>query len=309
MLIPVIAAPFLTESGDVESMKDDTDVKETFNDDTQLIYPYSIVSLFLLINSIYSIVIWYLYPVTEEHPSRIRAGATEENNTNKGVNSGFYKVLLILMAAAFMHIYYGLQISFGSFLPTFTVKSTSARLANQNITNIDTAIHDAKIEGAYLCTLFWLACTLIRIPAVFVLNRLAHDKSILISLGIILVSNIILVPFGNEYTISLWIGVPLIGIGMSVIWGCMFGFLEYFFPISSFIGSRIIMSAIVGEFVFPVIISSFISQTPQILLWVVLFCSCTITIIFLLMMLISKSKMQVIGAKYGRGLSMTPSLH
>ena len=177
-----------------------------------------------------------------------------------------------------MHIYYGLQISFGSFLMTFVVKSQQLGLS--------------KTDGAYISTLFWLTFTLQRIVAVTLLDKLSHEMSILLSLSIVLLANVFLAPFANSDATMLWIGVGLIGVGMSSIWPCVFGFLEMQFKVTSVIGSVIIMSAIVGEFVFPVLISSFISAYPQVLLWTVLFCSISITLIFLMILLICKCKLR-----------------
>lgn len=282
MIIPQVAEPFLVESGDIESLKDSmVNMTETFHpEDVLLVYPYSFVGAYLTFNAILTITIWYYYPVTEAHPTRESESddKADDDAVSRSPHFMRYKVMVIMLTAAFMHIYYGLQISFGSFLMTFAVKSEQLNLT--------------KTDGAYISTLFWLTITLQRIVTVTLLDKLSHEMSILLSLSIILVANACLTPFANSSATMLWIGVGLTGVGMSSIWPSIFGFLEMQFQVTSVIGSIIIMSAIVGEFVFPVIISSFISDYPQVLLLTVLCCSVSITLIFLIVLLICKLKLK-----------------
>ena len=51
-------------------------------------------------------------------------------------------------------------------------------------------------------------------------------------------------------------------------------------------------SAVLGEFVFPFIISSFIDTEPRILLWVTLFSSLSTTVLFLLILFLCRTKLR-----------------
>lgn len=170
-----------------------------------------------------------------------------------------------------MHTYLGLEISFGSFLMTFAVNS-SLKLS--------------KATGAHLTTLFWSTFTFIRVITILVINRVGITAVLFTSLTVTLLANAILLPYGDTSELMLWIGVGMIGIGMSSVWACIFGFLEQFFPVTSVIGSLMIVAGVLGEFVFPVLISYFVKDYPKILLWVVLFCSVSTCCLFLLIYLI-----------------------
>lgn len=279
MLIPLIAQPFLIEDGFLESVGQNISVPtnvtaEVFHPEkVMLVYPYTFVACYLAMTAVLTTAVWHRYPETSEHPSRTVQDGEKEEEGGPTTKKAWCKMLLICLTAAFMHIYYGLQISFGSFLMTFAVQS-------------DLGLR--KQDGALLSTLFWLTFTLFRLVTVTVLDRLRGHSSIFFCLSIILVSNCFLVPFGNSNFVLLAVGVGMIGIGMSSVWASIFEFLESNFKVTSGISSIVVISAILGEFVFPVIISSFISAYPLVLLWVVLFCSTTITLIFCLMFVTSK---------------------
>jgi len=189
----------------------------------------------------------------------------------------FYKGFVIILTVMFMHIYYGLEITFGSFLTTFAYESD---------------LHLKKSDGAHMTSLFWGTFTFFRVLTVFYIEYVSAETNILFSLMVVLAANVLLIPFGNTSELCLWIGVGLIGVGISSIWASLFGYLEEHFTVTSRIASGMIVSAIVGEFVFPLIISNFVAQYPQILLWVVLFCSISITILFLIMIAVMRLKMR-----------------
>lgn len=188
-----------------------------------------------------------------------------------------WTLVVVIVTGLFMHIYYGLEITFGSFLTTYTAKSHL---------NLDTRV------GASLTSVFWGAFTLWRLVTIFYMAYLGTTWTIVINLGIMLVGNLFLVPFGDKYQWSLWVGTATIGAGISPIWACMFGYLAQYMPVTSRIAAVMITSAIVGEFIFPVIIARFIACQPMVFAWVTLACSLSIALLFLLISVICKSKLQ-----------------
>lgn len=68
-------------------------------------------------------------------------------------------------------------------------------------------------------------------------------------LGIIVLANVVLVPFGNTYEWALWSGVAILGVGMSSIWASIFGYLEEFFPVTSRMAASFTVAATFGELV------------------------------------------------------------
>jgi hypothetical protein len=198
---------------------------------------------------------------------------------DKSITQQFYlwKGFVIVLTVMFMHIYYGLEITFGSFLTTFAYESD---------------LHLPKADGAHMTSLFWGTFTFLRLFTVFYIEYVGAEMNILLSLVVVLIANVLLVPFGDSHALCLWIGVGVIGLGTSSIWASLFGYLEQYFTVTSRIAAGMIVSAIVGEFVFPLIISNFVSSDPQVLLWVVLFCSVSMTLIFLVMMYIMRTKLR-----------------
>jgi FHS family Na+ dependent glucose MFS transporter 1 len=306
LIAPLVAKPFLIERNLTEmEMYENPNVTRVYHpDQTKLIAPYGFIAAFLVVNALFNLIVYRIYPVTEEHPSRKarqqpetghqldsingnHSGDKKTNNNHpeeKLYNKNYkrWKILTIALVLLFMHTYLGLEISFGSFLMTFAVKS-------------DLAL--TKATGANITTLFWSTFTLIRVITIFVIEWAGNAVIILISMTIALGANIILFPYANTDETMLWAGVAMIGIGMSSVWACIFGYLEEFFPVTSVIGSLMIVSAVLGEFVFPVIISAFIKEYPQILMDVVLFCSCSIFTLFLFIMLLCRTKLSPITKK------------
>lgn len=181
----------------------------------------------------------------------------------EGLN--MWKVFVVIMATAFMHIYYGLEITFGTFLTTF---------ANKSPIKLETT------EGATITSIFWATFTFWRLPTIFYVEWIGPIRTILINLVVLVIGNIILVPWGSTHTWALYTGTALVGLGASPIWASMFGLLELFFPVTSGIASTMITAAMIGEFIFPTIISGFVACTPKVFVWVALFCSLSVITLF-----------------------------
>ena len=283
----------------------------------QLVYPYSILAICCALSATFTLLIWYHEPDTSPHPSRgfqIKHESTVQQESNEFQLTGNqkelipsqvenqtqqqqqlnddeeegnppersssytrYKILTIILVMLFMHTYLGLEISFGSYLTTFVVKS---------------GLPLTKSDGAHITTVFWATFTLFRVLTIFYIQYVDIEVNVIGSLIVILSANAFLLPFGDTSVPMLVTGVSLIGIGTSSVWACMFGYLELYFPVTSFIGSLMLISAVMGEFVFPFLISNFIDHYPRILLWVTFFCSCSTFLLFLLIMILCRVKLK-----------------
>lgn len=299
---PLIAQPFLVETSDVDTLKPNDNNAEVFHPEkVRLIVPYFIVATQMMCNAVIFFLLWRAHPETEPHPSRTqpvkvdlrlpestsnddrkndaRSCAPESTITCTAIDQSDrkYKGIVCVLVILFMHIYYGLEITFGSFLMTFAVKS-KLRLT--------------KADGAHLSSLFWSTFTFLRLFTVFYIEWVGAELNIFVCLVVILIANGILVPYGNKDVSMLWTGVAMIGLGTSSIWSCMFGYLEEYFPVTNMIAAGMIVAAIVGEFVFPVVISTVVDEMPEILLWVTLFCSVMISILFTLIVIVCRLKLK-----------------
>ena len=325
LISPLIAQPFLVEQEDNNDYMNDissnytslnstsssytspnyTLVNETLtgsprihNDispsDLLLVYPYSVIAAFLLLNCLFLLIVWKIEPHTDEHPSRkqdrraINSNEMEGSDDNKvqettdpGVTRAskkymYWKYTAVTLTMIFAHLYYGLELTFGSFLVTYVVE----------------ALGKSKKDGTRLTSLFWGTFTFWRLTTVFYIEYTGAEMNILGMLTVILLGNVLLIPFSSSSELCLWMGVAVIGLGVSSIWSALFGYLEEHFPVTSQISGSLIVSAYVGEFIFPLIISYFITTAPDVFLWVTLFCSLTLTLIFLLLMYVMRYKMR-----------------
>jgi FHS family Na+ dependent glucose MFS transporter 1 len=293
LISPLIAVPFLVEKDeDVDLHPNDagnhTTTGEVFHpEDINLVPPYCIIAAALVANAVFGFVVWRLFPETPAHPSREVANESSRNSVEKGVvktsechpltnHYQAWKIAVIILTLCFMHIYLGLEISFGSFMTTFAVKS---------------GLGLSKADGAHLTTMFWSTFTLFRIMTVFYLDIVGLELNIFASMLVILIANAFLIPFGSTSVPMLWAGCAIIGVGISSVWACVYGFLEEHFTLSPIVSALMIVAAVLGEFVFPVVISSFIDEYPMVLMWVTLFCSIGCSAVFTLMSLICRFKL------------------
>jgi hypothetical protein len=316
---PLIARPFLIEA-DVEHLPDfeghlfdnrslsfNTSDAPSYTvlsispDDLLLVYPYTIIAGVLAVSAAWMFVILCFWRHTEEHPSRkqqIRemssSGVPEgsddrDNNLNdnlsrdKGLpdlcitssslqrnqqpkNFKSKKLIAVILTMVLSHVYYGLELAMGSFLVPFSVESD---------------LKLSKAEGTKLTSLFWATFTFWRLTAIFYIEYIGNEMNIWLSLITILIGNVLLIPFGNTNELCLWIGVAIIGLGTSSMWSCMFGYLESYFPVTSKIASALIVSALIGEFIFPLLISYFIASDPMVFMWVTLALSFSLILSFI----------------------------
>jgi fucose permease len=191
-----------------------------------------------------------------------------------------FKTLAIGLMMCFMPIYYGLEMTVGSFLTTFSVESD---------------LHLSKASGAYMTSVYWSMFTFVRLSTVFYIDYLGAEMNVIMNLCVILVANVFLIPWGATYEWCLWVGSTLMGVGCSSIWASALGYLEDYFPVSSRIVSLIMMSTALGDFVFPFVISHKITEYPNVFLDVTLFCSIAISLIFALVVVICKLRLRVKG--------------
>ena len=168
------------------------------NDDILIHWPFIITGLYYLVVLIVFGVIYFLYPENSVHPSRIKSH--EDNQLNlkakkdkfllKNPIEGALKIAVIIISTLAMHAYVGLEISFGSLLPTFAVKSD---------------LHMSKSEGSFLTSTYWATYTFLRIFSLIAIIYLSPRFLLLVNFGIIMFSNMILVPFGNSQRWALWV--------------------------------------------------------------------------------------------------------
>ena len=248
-----------------------------------LIIPYSILSGLMFCNAVIMLTVWWFNAETPEHPTRhsvkVTSGSVENGRSEgKMVVSKFWKVVVVALHLTLIHVYFGIDVGLASYLVTFVVMS-DLRLT--------------KTIGSHMTTMYWAAFTFTKLAAIVYIPWIGNRNSILLGLAVIMAGNAVLVPFAESSETMVWIGVALIGTGLSSIYACMLRYLEGFFPVTSTIGSLTSVAGVLGEFTFPALISLYIDQNPIVVIWVIAFSSCCIAILFPVIMLLCNMKLRI----------------
>lgn len=210
-----IFSPFLEEDDEEYLVENEQpDPKKPFNPDNLRIQTaYQIISIFMVCVSIIFLYIYLRHRITLEHHSRATA-CNSDSNVHQ-LNPKIYKIVVVL-ATAFMTIYYGLEIAIAHFMTTFAHVSQ---------------LQLPKKTGAIMTSVYWFTYTFFQLFAVFYTSIVGPEKNIISLLVVTMIGNCFLTPFGDKHVWCMWTGAALMGTGMSALWGSMFGYLENYFPI------------------------------------------------------------------------------
>ena len=256
LLAPVIARPFLNSSS--------------------LMYPYAALAGLILLNSVLFFATWYFLSTKDCSDSCDTKANEDDSLLSRDAMPRKWQRLTVVLTFLFMHIYLGIEVAFGSFIMTFAVRSE---------------LHMSKGNGALLTTLFWGTFTMTKLAAVFLVQVMTNELIIALSIMLMMISNTILLIFGQESEVQLFFGVALMGIAISSIFGCIYAFLDQYVVVCSAIGSGITLSSVLGEVTFPAIMSLFIDSNPMIIMWISFVSSCSMAIIFLIIYIICRLKL------------------
>ncbi|KAI1304106.1 hypothetical protein HDE_01826 [Halotydeus destructor] len=242
------------------------------SNDVHIHIPFAILGVYALVVAILFLYLFCFHRKTEAHASRIAKAVTMMLEAKK--ESVWKKRIVVMVAAMFMFTALGFEVGMGSFITSFAVMSD---------------LHLTKQVGAYMTSLYWAMFTSFKLIAVGVSDKIGPYCSIIIDLIVLIVANAFLLPFGNSVQWCLWIGVSLVGVGTSSIWAALFGFLDNYVPVTSKIASFLIVSACVGEWVFPTIMGYAVETHPQIFLWVLTLCTLLCCILFFILNLLCRN--------------------
>lgn len=243
--------------------------------ETRLFFPYAILSALIFFNAVLFFVVWVACPADQ----RCTAGDTGPEESERRLSSRSLRLqrlcsaVIVILVLVFLHIYLGIEVSVGSFLLTYAVHS-EMRLS--------------KSEGAFLTTLFWMTFTFTKLAVALIVQKVGNERLIWGSLVLVLCSNGLLVLSSSK--LELIVGVAFLGIGISGMFGCMFGYLQQHVRVTSAIASAIVVAATLGEFSFPFLISYFMDSEPDVLLWVSTAAGVSMTLLFVAITLTCRLK-------------------
>ena len=201
-----------SESPHVEPVYDDEDIR--------VHWVYAIISFYQFIVWFAFLIVYLVHRSNPTHPSRLAVQVTdsgvdahalsdESGEQQKApaalVSSKFSprrRLIVIVLSTLFMHAYCGVEISFGSLLAPFTVKSS---------------LHLSKSLSSFITSLYWGTFTFFRILTLIAITHCKPRTLLLFNMVLILGSNVILLPFGDSSLWALWLGVGMIGVGCSSV--------------------------------------------------------------------------------------------
>lgn len=289
LIVPLIAKSFLLpiyQADEEEAGFSNTSVAINIvnytREDVKLIFPYSIVALVSFVPAVYFFLLFLLKRKTPPHPSRIVA-----NNSTAGNPATLnprVRLAVICLMAVFLHVLEGLQITIGTLLPVFAVKS---------ILKLD------KSTAAVQTSLFWTTFTFCRLFAIFYVDFIGIQVNLFMTLGIVLLSNGFLLPlaFGCHFEWLLWAGAAMAGIGLSSLWATSFGFIESNFPVTSRIATAFTLASCLGGFNLPFLTGFYIDAFPDVLLYVILASSVALLCLFSCLSFLCRYHLKVVPLK------------
>lgn len=262
-------------------------------------WAYAIVSIYNGCVLIMFLVVYFSNRSNKAHPSRLAAlqsaaaniavpsdfsaGGDAQKSEPYSLSSlpdcspafpAYSRILVIIFSTLFMHVYCGLEISFGALLAPFTVKSS---------------LQLNKSLSSFITSLYWGTFTFFRILTMLVITYCKPRTVLIANMIIIMGSNVLLLPYGDTCLWALWLGVGLMGLGCSSVFATMIGYVEQMFPVTSRITSGYMTFACLGEFIIPYIVGLFIETNPRVYLYVVFAYSVASCILLMLIMMVQVS--------------------
>lgn len=214
----MIFSPFLvpTQNNDQTTNSTELHNEATYSSDCLRIQTaYQIISICMVCVSVLFFYIYARHRHTLAHPSRMASSDCYFNNHR--FSPKVYKIVIIL-ATAFMSIYYGLEIAMADFITTFAYVSE---------------IKLSKATGATITSVYWSTYATFQLFTAFYIKFVGAERNIIFLLTTVMIANCFLIPFASTHAWCLWTGSAIIGMGMSALWGSIYGYLESYFPVVS----------------------------------------------------------------------------
>lgn len=266
---PLLVRPFLLPNQDAVA-NEDNDLLAWTPSDVHVQYAYYGIALVMGLASCF---FFYVYVFHRETPA-MKDDSTvdvsqDDSLAKESLKIKLFRGTIYCNAALFMCFYCGIEIALGSYLTAFGVRC---------------GLHLEKKTAALMSSVYWICFTFSRLATIFYIDYIGPKNNLIMALGLVVFSNVFLVPFGDKLEWCLWLGISLNGIGMSSIWAAMFAFIDGYIPLTNSLTSFMVCAACVGECVIPIAVSAVIETDVTVFLWVILGCSLTQALLFALIM-------------------------
>lgn len=182
-------------------------------------------------------------------------------------------MIVIVLHLLCQHVYFGIEVAFGSFLTTFAMRSD---------------LHLSQETGAHLTTIFWAVFTCSKLPAIVWVPCVGDTAAVMLGLAVALTGSVVLIVAGDQEYAMLLLAVVVVSAGLSSVYACLMRFLEDYVPMTGALSALGGVFLVTGEFTFPVFIAAFVERRPLVLSYAVLFCVCAMAVMFPIMVLLCK---------------------
>ncbi len=243
-LAPLVAIPFLSTPGDSLS---------------------KITILYPIIGAL-SCLVAFGYLAFAINERNISKNNKEDNKNKSGPDQVLNKlqILFIGLMFVFFFVYVGVEVTYGTYVTTFAVKSD---------------LKLSKPTGAKITATFWGTFATIRFLAIFAAMKLKTIHIMTASCTSSVIGAVILASAGNTSQEAIFLATAFLGAGMASIYASGMLWAEQYMTITNRIGAALTVASASGADVFPIVIGQYIEGDPMILMYftVGLIGLCTLT--------------------------------
>ena len=167
----------------------------------------------------------------------------------KSTSNNYIVISLIL---AFLFLYAGMEVMYGTYLATFSVQSE---------------LHLSRQMGARITAVFWGSFAAMRFIAIFISVKLSPLGTLFFSFFMSIVGCTLLAIFAESNVEALGIFTAFMGIGMAPIYASSMLWMDQFMTVTNKIGGLMTIAARVGGDAFPLLLGQFIATFPMLLMY------------------------------------------
>ena len=280
---PIIAEPFLCNKEELEiKLKDQHDfdglnqtiesnnINSTILNEECFEDTYSIPGMFILYPTIGFLTtlssIGYLIYAIKDRNKKARSDLISEKRNGHDISHGniedegkhklqkekVYRTLLIITLLAFLFVYVGMEVMFGTYISTFAVESN---------------LHLSRQEAARVNAAFWGSFAAMRFASVFIAFRISSLYQLMFSFSLCGIGIIVLSSAAEVSVKVLFVCCAVMGTGMASIWACGILWLKQHINVTNRIGSFMIVAGSLGGNSFLIMMGQFISGFPMLLMY------------------------------------------
>ena len=245
---PILAAPYLSKLVNVSS--ESQGHNRTLYSESSIWIPYSITTGILVFTGLVILVMYFIIPYRQGTRDQLISETREDTEPRKYRD---YK-LLILFGSLLMSFYTGLEMNCFSFLPDFAVFS------RMNL---------SKETGAYMTSVMSAAFALFRGVSILEATKFSAKTMISIHILMVCVGNGIIASAGYSGDVNvMWVGIAVIGSGMSCMFPTIYSYLEERIEVTNFLTGILVFSSAITSVVIPIIVGLAIKKLPMIFVYV-----------------------------------------